>query len=87
MGQDPREAWRKLQQTLANAQQQGRRGLGGSPKGAFSGAAGVVLLVGGYLVFNNALFNGITPFRSTLLPPAKTSSQSTEVIELSSTRG
>lgn len=83
MGQDPRETWKKLQQTLANAQQQGRRGLGGSPRGAIGGAAGIVLIVGGYLVFNNALFNGITSFRSTLIPPTNSSAQLTEVIELS----
>ena len=58
MGQDPREAWRKLQQTLANAQQQGKRGIGGSPKGALGGIAGLLLLGGGVIVFNNALFNG-----------------------------
>ena len=58
MGQDPREAWKRLQQTLANAQQQGKRGLGGSPRGALGGVAGLVLLAGGVIVFNNALFNG-----------------------------
>ena len=60
MGQDPREAWRKLQQSFASAQQQGRKGFGagGSPRGAIGGAAGLVLLIGGAVVFNNALFNG-----------------------------
>ncbi|MCJ1474117.1 Prohibitin-2, subunit of the prohibitin complex (Phb1p-Phb2p) [Lambiella insularis] len=57
MAQDPREAWRKLQQTLTNAQQQGRKGLGGNPRGAVGGAALVAILVGGGLVVNNALFN------------------------------
>ena len=63
MGQDPREAWRKLQQTFASAQQQGRRGFGGSggsPRGALAGAAGLFLLIGGAVVVNNALFNGNT---------------------------
>jgi len=57
MSQDPRETWRKLQQTLASAQQQGRRGLGGNPRNLFGGAAGLLLLGGGALVLNNALFN------------------------------
>ena len=58
MGQDPRDAWRKLQQTFANAQQQGRKGMGGAPKGALGGMVGLIILGGGALVFNNALFNG-----------------------------
>ncbi|KAI9781843.1 MAG: Prohibitin-2, subunit of the prohibitin complex (Phb1p-Phb2p) [Geoglossum umbratile] len=58
MARDPRETWAKLQQTLQSAQQQGRRGFGGgSPRGFFAGGAGLILLVGGTLVFNNALFN------------------------------
>ncbi len=57
MGQDPREAWRRLQATL---QQQGRKGLGGSPKGLFSGAAGLFLLGGGAILINNSLFNGFS---------------------------
>ncbi|MCJ1352367.1 MAG: Prohibitin-2, subunit of the prohibitin complex (Phb1p-Phb2p) [Icmadophila ericetorum] len=57
MGQDPRDAWRKLQQTFANAQQQGRKGMGGAPKGALGGMVGLIILGGGALVFNNALFN------------------------------
>ncbi len=62
MARDPREAWAKLQQTLASAQQQGRRGMGGgNPRNLFGGAAGVLLLVGGVLVVNNALFNGMFP--------------------------
>lgn len=58
MARDPREAWAKLQQTLASAQQQGRRGMGGNPRNVFGGAAGLLLLAGGALVVNNALFNG-----------------------------
>ena len=59
MARDPRETWAKLQQTLQSAQQQGRRGFGGgSPRSFFAGGAGLILLVGGTLVFNNALFNG-----------------------------
>ncbi|KAI9824893.1 MAG: Prohibitin-2, subunit of the prohibitin complex (Phb1p-Phb2p) [Thelocarpon impressellum] len=57
MSRDPREAWAKVQQTIHSAQQQGRRGLGGSPKGLFGGAAGLILLAGGAVVANNALFN------------------------------
>lgn len=59
MSQDPREAWRKLQQTLASAQQQGRRGLGGAPKNLLGGTLGLILIGGGALVVNNALFNGM----------------------------
>ena len=59
MGQDPRDTWRRLTRAMASAQQQGRRGMGGTPKGALGGAAGVALLVGGIFVANNALFNGI----------------------------
>lgn len=57
MSRDPRETWAKLQQTLQSAQQQGRRGLGGNPRNFFGGAAGLVILVGGVVVANNALFN------------------------------
>lgn len=64
MARDPREAWAKLQQTLASAQQQGRRGMGGSPRNVFGGAAGLLLLVGGVVVVNNALFNGKNAFHS-----------------------
>lgn len=59
MSQDPRETWRKLQQTLASAQQQGRRGLGGAPKNFLGGTLGLIIIGGGVLVFNNALFNGM----------------------------
>lgn len=59
MARDPRETWAKLQQTLASAQQQGRKGLGGNPRGFFGGAAGLLLLGGGALIINNALFNGM----------------------------
>ncbi|KAI9868609.1 MAG: Prohibitin-2, subunit of the prohibitin complex (Phb1p-Phb2p) [Trichoglossum hirsutum] len=58
MARDPRETWAKLQQTLQSAQQQGRRGFGGgNPRSFFAGGAGLLLIVGGTLVFNNALFN------------------------------
>jgi len=59
MGQDPRDMFRKLQQTLSNAQQKGKGGLPGGPRNFFGGAAGLLLLGGGVLVVNNALFNGI----------------------------
>lgn len=58
MGQDPRDVFRKLQQTLNNAQSKGRGGLPGGPRNFFGGAAGLLLLGGGVLVVNNALFNG-----------------------------
>ena len=55
MGQDPREVFRKLQQSLGSAQ---RRGIPGGPRNFFGGAAGLLLLGGGVIVFNNAIFNG-----------------------------
>ena len=59
MGQDPKEMWRKLQQTMNSAQQKGRGGLPGGPRNFYGAAAGVVLLGTGAVVINNALFNGI----------------------------
>lgn len=59
MGQDPRELFRKLQQTMSSAQQRGRGGLPGGPRNFFGGAAGLLLLGTGVVVANNALFNGI----------------------------
>ncbi|MCJ1316367.1 Prohibitin-2, subunit of the prohibitin complex (Phb1p-Phb2p) [Xylographa vitiligo] len=57
MAQDPRETWRRLQQGIANAQQQGRKGFGGNPRGAIGGAAFLALAVGGAVIVSNALFN------------------------------
>ena len=55
MGQDPREAWRKLQ-----TQFKGRTGGGfpGGPRFSFGLGGGIVILVGGAWAINNALFNG-----------------------------
>ena len=58
MGQDPREVWRKLQQTMSSAQQRGRGSLPGGPRNFLGGAAGLLLLGTGIVVVNNALFNG-----------------------------
>lgn len=57
MAQNPQDWARKLQETI---QQRGRGGggFGGGPKFGFGAAAGIVTLVGGALVVNNALFNG-----------------------------
>ncbi|MDI1489889.1 MAG: Prohibitin-2, subunit of the prohibitin complex (Phb1p-Phb2p) [Ramalina farinacea] len=54
MGQDPREAWRKLQ-----TQFKGRTGGGfpGGPRFSFGLGGGIVILVGGAWAINNALFN------------------------------
>ncbi|KAL2039648.1 hypothetical protein N7G274_007507 [Stereocaulon virgatum] len=57
MGQDPREVFRKLQQTLGSAQRRAGGGLPGGPRNFIGGAAGLVLLGTGVVVFNNALFN------------------------------
>ncbi len=59
MAQDPKEYFRKLQRSLNSAQQKGAGGLPGGPRNFFGGAFGVVLLVSGVVVVNNALFNGI----------------------------
>ena len=56
MGQDPREAWRRLQEMAMNPRS--RPNLPGGPRGFFSGAVGLVLLGGGVVFANNALFNG-----------------------------
>ncbi len=61
MAQDPREAFRRLQQTL---QQRTRSGFGGSGGGLPGGAsarplAGLILLGLGGLIVSNALFNGM----------------------------
>lgn len=58
MGQDPREVFRRLQQTLGSAQKRAGGGLPGGPRNFFGGAFGLLLLGGGVVVFNNALFNG-----------------------------
>ena len=59
MAQDPREFFRKLQQTVSSAQQRGRGGLPGGPRNFYAGTAGLILLGTGAVLFNNALFNGI----------------------------
>ena len=59
MSQDPKEMWRKLQQTVNSAQQRGRGGLPGGPRNFFGGAAAFLLLGTGVVVVNNALFNGM----------------------------
>ncbi|KAI9844135.1 MAG: Prohibitin-2, subunit of the prohibitin complex (Phb1p-Phb2p) [Thelocarpon superellum] len=57
MSNDPRETWAKFQRTLQSAQQQGRRGMGGSPRGFLGGAAGLLILGGGGVLLSNSLFN------------------------------
>jgi len=60
MSGDPQETWRRLQQTLQNAQQQGKKfgGGGGNPRGAIGGVLGLAILGGGAVLLNNSLFNG-----------------------------
>lgn len=62
---DPQETWRRLQQSIQTARQQGSRfggagGMpgGGSPRAALGGMMGLILLGGGAMVASNALFNG-----------------------------
>jgi len=61
MARDPRDAWRNIQKTLQNAQQQATRAAGGAggpaPKGAIGLGLGLVVLAGGVMFANNALFN------------------------------
>ena len=58
MGQDPKVAWRKLQQTLSSAQQRGGNPFGGNPRNVFGGAGALILLGGGAVLLTNSLFNG-----------------------------
>lgn len=64
-GPDPQETWRRLQQTLQNAQRQGSKTFGGggfpggSPRNAIGGLGALLLLGGGAVLVNNALFNGM----------------------------
>ena len=63
MSQDPREAWRRLQQSFQQAQSKGfGAGGGGPPRGALGGTVALIALVGGGILFNNALFNGELTF-------------------------
>ena len=55
---DPQERLRQLQQTLRNAQQRGMPG--GSPRNILGGGGLLLLGIGGFWVFNNALFNGMS---------------------------
>lgn len=59
MGQDPREAWRRLQAYAAS--RGGGRGpqMPGGGRGLFGGAAGLILLGAGAVLVNNSLFNGL----------------------------
>ncbi|KAI9720677.1 MAG: Prohibitin-2, subunit of the prohibitin complex (Phb1p-Phb2p) [Candelaria pacifica] len=55
-----RETWARLQETLQSAQRQGRGfggAGGGNPRNLFGGAAGLLLLGGGAILVQNALFN------------------------------
>ena len=59
MGQDPREAWKRLQQTLASAQQRsGSKPLGGNPRNFLGGVGALLLFGGGAVLLSNSLFNG-----------------------------
>ncbi len=86
MGQDPKEMWRKLQQTMSSAQQRGRGNLPGGPRNFLGGAAGLLLLGTGVVVVNNALFNG-TQDLSLICKVLAESPKLTVAIEPSSTQG
>jgi hypothetical protein len=55
---DPKEAWARIQNELSRRSARFGGGGGGPPKGLFGGVGGLVLVVGGFWVANNALFNG-----------------------------
>jgi prohibitin 2 len=57
MPPNARQAWSALTKMAQQAQRQGGSSGGPSPKGVGAGVGGLVLLVGGGLVVNNALFN------------------------------
>ena len=56
---DPREAFRDIQRRLQNSRRGGN--FSGGPKLPFGVGAGVAIVVGGYILVNNALFNGPSP--------------------------
>ena len=56
MAQDPRETFRKLQQSIRNARGSGS-GMPGGPQGVAAVGLGALILGGVYLA-SNALFNG-----------------------------
>lgn len=87
MGQDPREMFRKLQQTLGSAQKRAGGGLPGGPRNFFGGAAGLLLLGTGVVVANNALFNGMLLPTTICSRPVADISQWMVVIEPSNTQG
>ena len=61
MAQDPRETFRKLQQSIRNARGSG----GGMPPGGPQGVAAIglgALVLGGVYLASNALFNGESDF-------------------------
>ena len=50
--------------------QQRKRGMGnGPPRGLFSGAAGLLLLGGGAILFTNSLFNGMASVFDSICVP------------------
>lgn len=59
MPPNARQAWSALTKMAQQAQRQGGGGGGGgpAPRGLGAGVGGLVLLIGGGLVINNALFN------------------------------
>ncbi|KAF2102329.1 hypothetical protein NA57DRAFT_34394 [Rhizodiscina lignyota] len=64
-GPDPQETWRRLTQTLQNAQRQGSKRFGGggggfpggNPRNVIGGMGLLLLVGGGVVLANNALFN------------------------------
>jgi len=55
---NPREAWNRIQATIARVQRQGGGGRG-PPKGVLSGGLALVLLGTAAVTFNSAIFNGL----------------------------
>jgi len=90
---DPKEAWARIQNELTRRGSRfGGAGGGGPPKGLFGGLGGLVLVGGGIWMANNALFNGTSSLKSSLLGPSNGHNmndadlrQSTVVTEQSST--
>lgn len=79
---DPREAFRDIQRRLQNSRRGGN--FPGGPRNFLGLGTGVAIVVGGYILVNNALFNGVfVPFNSSAT--ISNSLQSTEDIERSST--
>jgi hypothetical protein len=66
---NPQEAWQRIQTELTRRTQRFGGPGGGAPKGFGPAVAAIVVLGGGFLVANNALFNGTYSLDSIMETP------------------